>query len=140
MAASGKNLPALNALGVLYAKYGEYDKAEAAFKKVTAAKPYLPALMNLGNLYYQKGDWRAALEAYGRAGELAPGTPRILLALAKANRELGNYALAQAGYEKLKALDPKLAAQYAYLGASDPGSRAADVASERKSVIWEVEE
>ena len=134
---SGKNVAALNSLGVLYAKYGKLDQAEAAFKKAIATKTYLPALVNLGNLYYQKEDWKSALSYYGQANDLAPNTLRIILAVAKANRELQNYAVAQAGYEKLKTLDPKLAAQFAYLGSADSGGRAADVASERSTVIWE---
>jgi tetratricopeptide (TPR) repeat protein len=139
-AASGKNVAALNALGVLYAKYGDSGKAEAAFKKALAAKSYLPALANLGNLYYQKDDWNSALKYYELANELAPNTPRLVLALAKANRELKNYAVAQAGYEKLKKLDPGLASQFAYLASSDSGGRASDVASERSAVLWEGEE
>jgi tetratricopeptide (TPR) repeat protein len=139
-AASGKNVAALNALGVLYAKYGDSGKAEAAFKKALAVKGYLPAMINLGNLYYQKGDWAQALKQYDQANEVAPNTPRIVLALAKSNRELKNYAVAQSGYEKLKKLDPALASQFAYLASSDSGSRAADVASERSAVLWEGEE
>jgi tetratricopeptide (TPR) repeat protein len=136
-AASGKNVAALNALGVLYAKYGDSGKAEVAFKKAVATKKYLPAIVNLGNLYYQKGDWAAALKQFGDANDIAPNTPRIVLAIAKANRELKNYPVAQAGYEKLKKLDPGLAQQFAYLSSADSGGRASDVASERASVLWE---
>jgi hypothetical protein len=59
---STRSLPAMNSLGVLFAKYGQTDRAEAIFKQVLATKSYLPTLLNLGNLYYLKEDWKSALK------------------------------------------------------------------------------
>jgi tetratricopeptide (TPR) repeat protein len=135
---SGKDFGAMNSLGVLYAKYGQADKAAQVFKRILASKPYLPALINLGNICFQREDWKAALDYYGQADDLAPNTPRIVLAMARANRELRNYEVAAKGLERLKALDPGLAAQYAYLSSGPgEGTRASDIGSERERVFWE---
>ncbi|HET6452163.1 MAG TPA: hypothetical protein VFI08_12675 [Spirochaetia bacterium] len=135
---SSHSLPAMNSLGVLFAKYGRADQAEAVFKQVLAARPYLPTLLNLGNLYYLKEDWSAALACYAQANEIVPNNPHVIVALAKVNQELQNYPELQKYYDKLKGIDPTLAGQYAYLGqGKESGARAADVATERRNVIWE---
>ena len=112
----GTNLSAMNSLGVLYAKYGQADKAEKQFKLVLAKKPYLPTMLNLGHLYFTKGDWKNALLSYQQASEMDPRNPHTLLALARVNQELQNYPDAKSSYEKLKAINPELAGQFAFLG------------------------
>src|SRR5208282_92420 len=140
IAANG-SVSAMNSLGVLYAKYGQAEKAEDLFKQVLARKPYLPTLLNMGHLYFTQANWKGALDYYQQAAELDPGNPHTLLALARVNQELQNYDNARASYEKLKAISPDLASQFAYLGVGkEGGSRAADVASERKVVLWEAGE
>ena len=135
--ASG-SLAAMNSLGILYAKFGQSDKAEDAFKQVLAKKPYLPALLNLGHLYFRKSDWKNALSYYQQANEMDPSNPHALLALTRVNQELQNHPAAKGSYEKLKTISPELASQYAYLGeAKESGTRAAEVESERKVVLWE---
>jgi len=132
------SLSAVNSLGVLYAKYGQMDKAEAAFKQATARKSYLPAMLNLGNLYYLQEDWKNAFSYYQQANEIAPNNPHVLVALAKVNQEMQDYTEMKKNYDKLKSVDPALAGEYAYLGeAKEGGSRAADIATERRMVIWE---
>jgi hypothetical protein len=62
------------------------------------------------------------------------------LNLARANRELENYDEAKQCFDKLKQVDPNLAGQFAFLGQDkETGARAADVASQRRAVIWEGE-
>lgn len=135
---SSGSLSAMNSLGVLYAKFGQSQKAEGMFKQVLAKKTYLPSLLNLGNLYFKQGDWKNALGYYQQANEMDPANPYALLAIARANQELQNYPDAKAGYEKLKAINPELAGHYAYLGeGKESGARAAEVESERKVVLWE---
>ncbi len=132
---------AMNNLGVLYAKYGQPDKAEQEFKQVIARKEYLPAVLNLGHLYYSKKDWKNALAFYQKAGKADPKNPHTLLALARVNQELQNYADAKNSYERLKELDPALASQFAYLGEpKGTGTRAADIESQRAAVIWETDQ
>jgi tetratricopeptide (TPR) repeat protein len=138
---SSGSVAAMNSLGVLYAKYGQTDKAEEQFKLVLAKGQYLPALLNLGHLYFSKGDWKNALVSYQQASDLDPSNPHTLLALARVNQELQNYADAKYEYEKLKTISPSLAGEFAYLGqGKETGARAADASSERKAVLWETEE
>ena len=132
------SVPAMNSLGVLYAKYGEDDKAEAQFKQALFRKTYLPSLLNLGHFYFRRGNWSDALANYQQASEIDPRNARTLLALARVNQELQNYSDAKLNYEKLKTLDPNLASQYAFLGdGKNAGTRAADVATQRKAIAWE---
>ena len=138
--ASSGNISAMNTLGVLYARYGQLDKAEAVFKQALAKNAYLPAMLNLGNLYFLREDWTKALSRYQQANEIVPNNPRVLVALARVNRELQNYPEMKKSYDRLKAIDPSLARQYAYLEeGKESGARAADVGSERKKIIWETE-
>ena len=135
------SLTAMNSLAILYAKFGQLQKAEEIFKQVLATKPYLPSLLNLGHLYFKQGDWKSALSYYQQANELLPEDPHTLLALVRVNQELQNYPDAKSSYEKLKAINPELASQYVYLGeGKESGTRAAGVAAERKVVLWETEE
>jgi ankyrin repeat protein len=135
-----KKLSAMNKLGVLDAKYGYPDKAEKLFKEVLATSTSLPALLNLGNLYFIRDDWKNALRYYVQADTLEPNNPHVLLAIAKAEGELKNYSEMKQKYQQLCALDANLAQQYAYLGAgTETGSRAVDVETERRAVMWEDE-
>jgi tetratricopeptide (TPR) repeat protein len=134
------SLAAMNNLGVVYAKYGQSDKAEQEFQRILARKEYLPAILNLGHLYCFKKDWKSALALYQRASETDPNNPHTLLALTRVNQELQNYADAKNSYQRLKELNPTLASQFAYLGeGKESGARAADVESQRAAVIWETD-
>src|SRR5208337_738492 len=95
---------------------GQSDKAEQAFKQILRLKEYLPAVLNLGHLYYSRKDWKNALAMYQRASEANPDDPHTLLALARVNQELQNYTDAKKSYGRLKAINPTLAGQFAYLG------------------------
>jgi tetratricopeptide (TPR) repeat protein len=137
----GTNLAAMNRLGVLYAKYGQSDKAEQEFKQILMRKEYLPAILNLGHLYYSRKDWKNALTLYQQAGEASPNDPHTLLALARVNQELQNYADAKNNYERLKAVNPTLASEFAYLeGTNESEARAADVEHQRAAVMWETDQ
>lgn len=135
--ASG-SLSAMNNLGILYAKYGQSDKAEELFKQILARKPYMPAILNLGHLYFRNSDWKSALAIYRQASDMDPSNARTLLALARVNQELKNYSDVKKSYDRLKTLDPAMAAQFAYLGeGTETGTRAANVESERTAITWE---
>jgi tetratricopeptide (TPR) repeat protein len=138
---SSGSVTAMNNLGVLYAKYGETEKAEKEFKLAAAQKTYLPAIVNLGHLYFLQGNWKNAFSFYKEANKMSPGNPHTLLALARVNQEMGNYAEAKQNYEKLETIDQSLASQFAFLGeGKNNGARAADVATERRTIVWESEE
>jgi tetratricopeptide (TPR) repeat protein len=124
----------------LYAKYGQPEKAETLFKQILAKKAYLPALLNIGHLCFIRNDFNGALGYYQQASAIDPKNPHALLSIAKADQELKNYDDMKQKYDQLRELDPTLATQYAYLStASDTGSRATDIGTERRRVLWENE-
>lgn len=131
----------MNNLGILYAKWGQMDQAEKEFKAILAKASYLPAILNLGNIYYLKSDWTNALVYYNQAQSIDPNDPNVLLSIAKANAELENFGTAKASYAKLQQVDPQLAEAYSYLGQGPAGvaTRSADVAQERRTVVWDGE-
>jgi tetratricopeptide (TPR) repeat protein len=127
----------VNALGVLYARYGYMDKAENQFKSIVAKNEYAPALVNLGNIYFMSGNMEKALEFYDRAFKKAPNDAQVILCNARANHALENYYMAKKLYDQLKSIDPSLAARFAYLdlrGAE--ATRAADESGANREVIW----
>jgi tetratricopeptide (TPR) repeat protein len=136
------SLTALNQLGVLYAKYGKADLAQAQFEAAVAKKSdYLPAIINIGHLNYVNSVWDKALTWYRKAAVLDSGNPQTVLAMARANLELKNIDAAKAQYEQLKVLDPKLAQQFAYLGdGAASGTRASDVDSQRRQIDWDTDQ
>ena len=135
---SGENQKSVNKLGVLYARYGLYEKAEKEFTRSLEKKAdYMPALMNLGNLHYLKEDVRSALTYYEKAYGLAPDNPKVLLCVARANHDMENYGIVKKYYGKLQSLNPELARQFAYLDMrADDTMRAADAKRMREVMVW----
>ena len=128
----------MNSLGVLYAKYGQEDKAEQMFKDALARTRYAPALTNLGHLCFKRENWNDALTYYQQARELDPTNSTVLLALARVNQELQKFDEARADYDALKSTDPGLAAQFSYLGDAPEGrTRAVEAATARSAVLWD---
>jgi len=132
--------PAQNRLGVLYARYGLLDKAEAEFEKATDQGRYVPALLNLGNIHYMRGDMDGALQRYEEALKGAPNNPKILLSLAKVHHEKGNQSEVDRYFTRLSEESPQLAAEYAYLGGQSKDTARASQAQTREDVIWDAEE
>ncbi len=98
----------MNHLGILYAKYGQPDQAEAQFKQIIQKRSgYVPAVINLGNVYYLQQDWQNARKDYQQASELQPDNARVILAVARVNQELENYGDAKRNYEKLMMTLPR---------------------------------
>ncbi len=138
---SGGSPQAINRLGVLYARYGLNDRAREEFAGALKKAEYVPALINMGNLFYLDGNIRGALAYYQRAQGRAPNNPNVLLAIARANHELENYAVARESYDRLKKADPALAAQFSYLEVQEgDAARAANVAKVREAVLWDEQE
>ena len=130
----------INKLGVLYAKYGLTDKAALQFNKILAKQEYVPALINFGNIYYLSKEMEKALEYYERASIEAPDNPKVLLCVARVNHELENYGLVNKSYQKLIAVDPDLADQFAYLDLRrDEAARAAEMSAIKEVVVWDEE-
>lgn len=128
-----------NRLGVLYARYGQWSKAEEQFTSaLNEGKDYQPALFNMANLQYLRGKYSDAVALYTRVLRTAPSNSQALLSVARANVALGRYAEAVTVYDKLKKADPALAAQFAYLEtAQKEGTRAAEADSKKGYVLWQ---
>jgi tetratricopeptide (TPR) repeat protein len=119
------NTSARNLLGVLYAKFELYEKAEREFKYLLARADTLPALVNLANLRLLQGRNGDALELYRRADVISPDNPIVLVGLAKAMYALSRFSEVDELYAKIASRDGKLAERYAYLAhGSGEGSRA----------------
>jgi tetratricopeptide (TPR) repeat protein len=134
---SGGNPLFLNRLGLLYAKFGVLDKAEAQFSTILKNQDPCYALTNMGNVCFLRGKYSEALAYFTRAQRKEPTNAKVLLSLAKTNLVLEKYTAANQTYEKLKTIDTDLASHYAFLGASSSGgTRAADVQKVKGEVIW----
>ena len=138
VAKSGGSAKSVNALGVLYARFDQQDKAEAQFQKILAKSEFVPTLVNMGNLSYLRGDFKKALTYYNRAYKQAPTDATVVLAVARANQELQNYGTVKETFDALKKLDPALASRFAYLDLQgEQSTRAAEVSRVKNVVVWE---
>ena len=135
---AGKNASkSLNSLGVLYAKYGLLDQAANAFNRILVKTDYLPALINMGNLSYLRKDLKGALKYFLKGNDIDPENALIVLNLARINLDNENFDTVKVLYAKLGQLNPGLAKQFAYLGTPEnSGSRAADVSSQKETMVW----
>ena len=137
MKKNGETSKNVNAMGILYAKYGLFDKATAQFEKVVKKEEYAPALVNLGNIAYYKGERDSAMKLFDRAYAKAPKSPQVLLALARINHDVENYYAVKKYYGDLKDVDPTLAEQFAYLDLKgEEASRAADISGAKEVLLW----
>jgi tetratricopeptide (TPR) repeat protein len=136
---TGGSPESYNKLGILYARYGLYDRAEREFNRVLdKQRNYVPALINLGNIYYLNGDIQNAKVYYDRAYQQQPDNPKVLLTVARVNHEMENYGTVKQTYAKLKEVDPDLAQQFAYLDLrGDDATRAAAIGRVKEVVLWE---
>ncbi len=127
-----------NELGVLYARYGQYDRAQKEFEKLLAKEEYVPALLNTGHILYLNDQKEKALDYYNRSYAKDPENPRVLLAVARASHDLQDYFRVKKVYAELKARDPDLALHYAYLDLKgEEATRSAEVSGVGGTVVWE---
>lgn len=129
---------ALNKLGVLYARFGLFDRAKVQFEAAAAAggKAAASAHVNLGNIYFLGKDWEKARDEYAAAAKDDASSWAALLGLAKVDYERENYGTAKDYYNKAVALRPDLSSKYAFLAEkTDETSRAA-AADGRAAVEW----
>ena len=132
-----------NRLGVLYAKYGEAEKAEIEFKQSFAQEEYVPGMVNLANLYYIDDRTDEALALLEKADDLLPENAIIKLSLARIHYETGGLARVGSLYAQAKKIDPGKAERYSYLAAvttSDGASRAAASDKAKSLPLWLEEE
>lgn len=125
---------AINRLGVLFARYGLFERSTHEFERA----PENPAsFLNLGHVHYLQGEVTEAFDYYERARALAPDDLRILLALVRVNHEVENYETASELYNVVLQLDPELAERHSYLaGRGDSGVRSDGAQDAMKLLIW----
>ena len=129
-----------NKLGVVYARYGLFDKANEEFQKVLRQEEYIPALNNIGGINFLKEEYETSLEFYDRALSQDDNNTAALLGIARCSHELENYYLVKKTYAQLEQLDSQLAEQYAYLDMKGAeATRAAAAAEMQNRILWEDE-
>ena len=112
-----------NKSGVVYSRYGLFDKAETEFK-AAAAGGYGAAFINMGNLALGRGDPGSAITSYRRASTMGSSLEGPALeGIIRCSSALGDRDGYAKAWERLKTLDPKRAERYAFL-ADASGERA----------------
>ena len=137
LAASRNDIKVRNRLGVLYARYGVYDKAKAEFEKVLTTGEYAPSLCNLGNISYLEEEHMKALTYYQRANSSEPGNAGVLLGLSRVHYALENYTMSRLAHQELAGVNSSLAEKYAFLRVEDSGERAAQGGTLKGEVLWD---
>lgn len=141
----GKASPAaqrwVNRLGVLYCRYGLYDRALEIYKEILNNRNALPALLNVGTIHFNRDEFRDARRYYEQAAMEAPDHPMTILSLARVNHELENYGEVRYLYDRLKSVDSALAEEYAYLEMrGQEAARAAAAQGGQGQTLWFEEE
>ena len=128
-----------NKLGILYARYGLYERAGEAFSAALELSPdYKPALVNMGNLHLLKESYELAVEYFQQAAAAGQEDPAVLISLALAYRELGDHDRALQHYSDAKELKPGLAERYSHLApGSEETARAGDRKVSQDELIWQ---
>jgi tetratricopeptide (TPR) repeat protein len=132
-----------------YVTFERYFDAERVFERIVGQDDtYLPAVVNLGNTAYLRGRFEDALDMYRRAEEIltekgrtdSPTFSKVLVNISQAYHRLEKYNEAKDYFAKAESIDPESAAGFAYLGASDSGGRASDVAASDTIIMLDSEE
>ena len=130
-----------NSLGILYGRYGLFDKAEQQFKVALRldSRLYNP-VFNLGNIYFLKSQYADALEYYERAENIKPENPLVIAGLARTKFELEKFEDAQDDFGRLQDISPVLAENYNYIGNTGNSIVRASAALDKGKTFWDEEE
>jgi hypothetical protein len=135
-----------NKLGITYARFNQYGKAEESFYQALRIDPdYLNAKVNIGNVAYLEGNYRGALSQFNTAlrtlqqqgqGE-TPAALKVLLNISKTNYELKRYDDSKAFFEQARSINPDKTQGYSYLEkvASDE-ARAATAVDREQDIFF----
>jgi hypothetical protein len=134
----------LNKLGVRYAQYARYAKAESSFlQALRLDSGYLAASANLGSLYFGRKDYARALSSFTGALQLGGGAlqgseyARLLINVSRTYYQLEKYAEARDYFSRAQEASPDVAKEYAYLGAeAAAGARAAEAQDEESRILF----
>ena len=89
-------------------KNGDYQAAEAGFRKVLQAEPKnVGAMSNLGVVYSRTLRYARAIEIYKRALSFSPREQGVLLNLGLVYLKQDDYGRAQSYFARLHRIDPK---------------------------------
>ena len=100
------DLDALNNLGLLVFRKGQYDEAKSLFEKLAGANPSsVSAKLNYGAAAAKSGDLKAAAEAWKEVIRLDPKRVAVRLDLANALWELGDVENARFHYLQVLAAE-----------------------------------
>jgi Flp pilus assembly protein TadD len=109
-----RNVEYLNTLGVAQGELGEFDAAEATFRKALKFKPgYVEAILNLGKILLKQRRIADTVRAYELAYSIAPETPKLAITLAHVYRKAGRAANAKALLESAWKADEEFTMQMA---------------------------
>lgn len=126
----------INRLGVLYARFGLYDKAKVEFEIAVNAQ-FQPALVNLGNILSIQNKYQEALESYRQAAETSPDNISLLVGIVKANYELGNIDQVRTTYKKIENLSPDTAQRFSYIVSGNNSTVRASTAVMAEDFVWD---
>lgn len=130
-----------NSLGILYGRYGLFDKAEEQFIAALRLERNLyNPVFNLGNIHFLKGNYEEALEYYQRAERIKPENPLVIAGLARTKFELEKFEDAQDDYGRLTEISPLLAENYNYIGNTGNSIVRASAALDKGKTFWDDEE
>ncbi|MFQ5772291.1 MAG: tetratricopeptide repeat protein, partial [bacterium] len=107
---------AIDYLGTVYGRKGDFDRAILCHKKAIEiipddAIPY----MNLGIAYSSKGNIEDALNAYRKASEINPYNSNALINLGNLFFQVGDYSMAVISFNRAIAIKPVNAMAHFYL-------------------------
>ncbi len=135
-----------NRLGVAYAKFGQYSKAEDAFKRALQIDPgYIFAQVNLGNIMFLSKKYQVALKDFTRALNTfnkkglgkSSGALKVMLNISKVHYALKEYDKAKSFYDLAHNINPSRVEKYSYLAQVSGGeTRGAAVESNEKEVLF----
>lgn len=101
-----ENVPALNALGIVYLVQGNYDRAIQTHESARQLKADNEiAYYNLSLAYERRGEYDLAAQRGQKATELEPGNPHPLVALALVDWRRGEADKAKSLYNQAVRLD-----------------------------------
>lgn len=135
-----------NRLGVLYARFGQYEKATSAFQSALTIKSgYFSARVNMAGVQYLRDAYRDAFEEYraalgilqqkGLDGSLT--AMKILVNLSKTSYRLEAYAQAQEYLNRASKIDGSVAERYAYIaGGDDSSGRASSAGGSAEEILF----
>jgi hypothetical protein len=137
-----------NKLGIMQAKFRQYEEAEASFRKALSRNSgYLSARINLANVQFLQdrfgdalGQFLTTLGELTSAGKDGTGTAlKLLLNISKAYYALEEYSQAEEYYRQAEAIDADTVAEYSYLASVSAGSeegRASEAADKTEEILF----